>query len=397
MKPKFNRKMQLAEMLLSLKLHGKDDAFRKKYPFSEDMAATQAILFSGEYDKADKVFKYRRWLEDKNNHPCVFASIAAKKFRILICLLEEREILLMKKGDEDLRNTIQDHRQVWKRYALDGFSSSFVILLVSERLVYKEPDEQLKEICRRLMELYLGVEPVADDTILVGREYVFLRQLGERGKPRILKFSTLPNIFCAQGDQRWWHDHRTPGGVMITSNALGHFAYAEAAKSTLDSGAKIRNLEYAMQTIKQAHGGPLRKAAGKLKHCPATSLLTLGQGETTPLHETSEMRKFSPDHYQGYFHTDHLIPSAFFRPERDPKNLKTYDKLSFRYIYDPDGDPKDHAELMTGVDASPFEVKQSMDRLPPSASPDKDSPLSEGEKKKLTGWLQKGLTERLQG
>jgi hypothetical protein len=36
-----------------------------------------------------------------------------------VCLLEEREILSMRNGDQDLRDTIQDHRQVWKRHALD--------------------------------------------------------------------------------------------------------------------------------------------------------------------------------------------------------------------------------------------------------------------------------------
>jgi hypothetical protein len=41
--------------------------------------------------------------------------------------------------------------------------------------------------------------------------------------PKLLKFGTLPNVFCAQADRRWWHDHRMPGGIMITSNALGHF------------------------------------------------------------------------------------------------------------------------------------------------------------------------------
>ena len=72
---------------------------------------------------------------------------------MFICLIEENEILQMRNGDDDLRNTIQDYRQAWKRHALDGFMSSFVILLVGESLVTKEPDDLLKEICRRLMEL----------------------------------------------------------------------------------------------------------------------------------------------------------------------------------------------------------------------------------------------------
>ena len=90
-----------------------------------------------------------------------------------VCLLEEDEILRMRRDDLDVRDTIQDHRQVWKRNALDGLTSSFLILLVSKTVL--ETGEKLKAICRRLMELCMEVE-VPDDTMLAHREYVFLRQ-----------------------------------------------------------------------------------------------------------------------------------------------------------------------------------------------------------------------------
>jgi hypothetical protein len=52
-------------------------------------------------------------------------------------------------------DTLQDQRQVWKRLALEGSTSSFVIPIASPHLVTREPNETLKEICRRLMELYM--------------------------------------------------------------------------------------------------------------------------------------------------------------------------------------------------------------------------------------------------
>jgi hypothetical protein len=173
----------------------------------------------------------------------------------------------MQNGDKDLTDTIQDHRQVWKRLALEGLTSSFVILVVSPRLVSREPDDGLKEICRRLMEVYMQVA-VADDSFHTQREYVYLR----RSESVVLKFSTLPNIFCAQGDGRWWHDHRTPGGIMITSNALGHFMYARSKKATLESSECTWALENAMRTISNAQPNP---SGGKTRfaHCPATSLV----------------------------------------------------------------------------------------------------------------------------
>jgi hypothetical protein len=213
-------KTHLAEMLLDIKFRGTEDHFRKTRPFSEDIEAAQAILFNNRYDKRRKITAYRRWLE--LNQPCVFGRIAAKNKNVFTCLLEEHETLRMKRGDDDVRETIQDHRQVWKRYALEGLSSSFLILLVSRMLVTKEPGDRLKEISRRLLELYMEIDHIDDDTFRTQREYVFFRT-GQPGVERLLKFSTLPNVFCAQADGRWWHDHRTPGGIMITSNALGHF------------------------------------------------------------------------------------------------------------------------------------------------------------------------------
>lgn len=116
-------KPHLAEMLLRSKLHGKEDLFRKKRQFSEDIEAVQAILFNPRYDKRRKIRAYRAWLE--LNQPCVFGRMAARNKNVFVCLIEEREILSMRNGDQDLRDTIQDHRQVWKRHALEGLSSSW--------------------------------------------------------------------------------------------------------------------------------------------------------------------------------------------------------------------------------------------------------------------------------
>jgi hypothetical protein len=383
--------VHLAEMLLDIKFHGQQDRFRKTHPFSEDIEATHAILFSPRYDKRRKITTYRRWLEI--NQPCVFGRVAAKNKNVFVCLLEEHEVLRMKGGDDDLRETIQDHRQVWKRHALEGLTSSFLILLLSRSLVNKEPGDSLKEICRRLLELYMEIDRIDDDTFRTQREYVFLRQSPTGAESKLLKFSTLPNVFCAQADGRWWHDHRTPGGIMITSNALGHFTYTRSRVPMLQEKEKISALEHAMRTINNAYKGPTR---GKIKHCPATFLVPIKDGENSPLRDGSEFRKYSADHYQGYFHTDHLIPSAFFTNERDPKALNLYDDLTFRYIYDPAADPEEHAELMTGIGATWYEAKRNMDRLPDYADPETGAAFSDKTRGRLAHWLEQRLKERLE-
>jgi len=387
-------KAHLAEMLLEVKLRGVNDRFHLRHSFSADIEATHGILFNPKYSKRTKISGYRKWLE--TNQPCVFGRVAAKNKNVFICLLEEHEILRMRRGDEDLRDTIQDYRQIWKRHALEGLSSSFLILLVSRSLISKEPNDLLKEICRRLLELYIEIDKIQDDTYRTQREYVFLRRVGEDGQSKILKFSTLPNIFCAQGDSRWWHDHRTPGGIMITSNALGHFVYSRAGVATLQDREKIGALENAMRTINNAYRQTSKRISSKMKHCPATFLVPIRDGEISPLKETSDFRKFSPDHYEGYFHTDHLIPSVFFTKDRDPKQLKLYDNLTFRYIYDPNADPQEHGELMTGIEANWYDVKRNMDRLPDFADPEKGLNFSPAIRGRLAKWLEQRLKDRLE-
>lgn len=64
----------------------------------------------------------------------MFGKEAANKRRVFICMLDEDEILRMPNGDADLKETIQDHQRVWKRHALHGESSSFVIVVNSRSI-----------------------------------------------------------------------------------------------------------------------------------------------------------------------------------------------------------------------------------------------------------------------
>lgn len=379
-------KTQLSEMLLNNRFHGALDAFRARRPFSTDMEAVHAVLFNPKYDRQTKIKAYRGWLE--KNQPCVFGKTAATNKNVYICLLEEHEILRMQRGDADVMNTLQDHRQVFKRLALEGLVSSFIILLTSRQLITKEPTGDLKEICRRLMELYMQIG-VSDDTIHTEREYVFLRRPGNT----VLKFSTLPNIFCAQGDGRWWHDHRTPGGLMITSNALGHFMYARNKKPDLDATLCASALEHAMRTIANARKDP-SDGKSKYAHCPATFLVPRQETDPSPLRPTSEFASNSPDHYAGYFHTDHLIPSVFFQKDRDPKTAARYDELSFRYIFDGVIDPEGHGELMLGTPAKWYDVRANMNRLPDFADPEKTSMTDRNARGRLAKWLEERIRSR---
>jgi hypothetical protein len=180
---------------------------------------------------------------------------------------------------------------------------------------------------------------------------------------------------------------------MITSNALGHFMYARSTKPALEVSDYTWALENAMRTISNAQRQPAG-AKTKFAHCPATFLVKREASDPSPLKPTSQFAGFSPNRYEGYFNTDHLIPSAFFQKERDPKELKHYRDLSLQYIYDPSADPKGHAELMAGIPVTWYDVKRDMDRLPDFVDPERTLKLDRSTRGRLVGWLEGRIRSR---
>lgn len=102
-----------AELLLAAKFRAKRDPLRSRSDFSEDIQQVNAVLHNPKVKKLSKVAVYREWL--RKNQPCIFGRAAASNKQIFICMLDEQQILTMKRGDDDLRDTIRDHQRVWKR------------------------------------------------------------------------------------------------------------------------------------------------------------------------------------------------------------------------------------------------------------------------------------------
>ena len=179
---------------------------RKTRRFSQDMQATHAILLNSQNPKTQKINAYRAWFI--KNQPCVFGRLAATQKRVFICLLEENEILGMRKGDKDLRDTIQDYRQLWEAVRPRGITPVVVIAVIGESLVTETPGERLKEVLPSAPEAVHGNPHIPDDTIVTQREYVFLRMASTGAGDKFLKIRTLPNYSVLKG---------TDAGGMITA------------------------------------------------------------------------------------------------------------------------------------------------------------------------------------
>ena len=304
--------------------------------FSPELEVAHEALFrSGATEDAIRSV-INTWLGQ--HQPCLFGKIAARGNQIRYCVLTES---LLTRSDEDIGNTIQRARQDWWTDTFDGVASAFVIVAVSERLTEARADERLGAFAQKLCERYLQ-RSVPFDTVCT--DSIYLEKPGRLR--RTWKWPVEVNFFGCQGDQRWWQDHRIPGGIAFSMNSVGHMAKAGAinramadldhdlgepgeewASSTVDSLNKA--LVLAMRTIKRASEGPL----------PGTRLF-----------ENSEEKPYSPcpvslppdlqgrNHcsYFGNYHTDHTLPSAYFRDnEHDPSaDVGHFRDLDFRYLYD---------------------------------------------------------------
>jgi len=66
-----------------------------------------------------------------------------------------------------------------------------------------------------------------------------------------------------------------------------------------------------------------------------------------------------------------------------------------KYIYDGEADPKDHADLMLGSDATWFEVKRNLDRLPRPVDPETVATLTPIMEGQLKNWAAERLKQRM--
>jgi hypothetical protein len=310
------------------------DPWRSENPFSPEVQECQKTLFDPRRSRADKVKALSLWLHD--HQPCLFARKAASDNSLSFCLLTEHDIA---KGDDHLRDTIQLHRKVWKDEALSGQKHGFIILLVSEKLAYAEPNSVLKEIALRLCELYLS-EAAMDDILL---DQLRLRVTDpQTGSRSLLKWDVGVNWFGAQGDGRWWHDHRIPGGVGLSMNSVGHMArtmveqailknreLAERAKA-LQAEKLVRwALPTAMRTILTASRG---ERPGTCLAPRGNAPLPSGVSEEDRANILGKaLKDFNEDHYGGYYHTDYTLPSEYFDAQSSrPEN---WQPLAFTYLH----------------------------------------------------------------
>lgn len=198
------------------------------------------------------------------------------------------------------------------------------------------------------------------------------------------------NYFCAQGDRRWWHDHRIPGGMAFSVNSVGHLARAGKIGEVMNNlniemgfdgsefgSGTIRSLEealvFAMLTIDNAAD----TVSGR-----ATRLLPLDISEdvtsvpSCPIKLPARILGKNHCTYEGWYHTDYTLPSEYFLPdEKRPSNASAHD-LDFTYLFNKHVDNSAFEVMAQGqriraeIDAEPqAEVEMKANRMVPMEIP----------------------------
>lgn len=322
---------QIAELLSQLT----PDPWRSTEGFSDDIVAANEILLSETATDEAIIETLSDWL--KKEQPCIFGRIAAAVGHLEFCILRETDLGA---SDEAIRERIQEARLRWVRRCFRADASGFIIVVLSRQIANATPNDVMKRLALRLGSLYLNKSVAADSVEL---DEAFLQKPDR--DPITWRWKAGVNYFSTQGDKRWWHDHRIPGGMAFSVNSVGHMVKSaivakhmkELNKDLGISGewtlSKVDTLDKALVRAMGTIEGAASAVSG-----PATELLPLPTEEAAPLPACpvelpAGLQDKNYCEYLGRYHTDFTVPSEYFRPEVErPAELVPF-MLDFTYLF----------------------------------------------------------------
>ena len=340
----------------------KPDEWRKTNAFSGDIKLVQDLFFDPFATDGERKEQLAHWLQGVGNQPCLFGRIAAANDWIHYCILTGDDFI--EKSDEEIAQEIEKSLIAWKRRSVRptaNFSTpafGFVLIAVSQALAAAAPDEHLLAFSTKLLELWGAAKTHEKPSGDMNWETLYLQNPDTKDYYR---FTFSVDFFCAQGDKRWWHDHRSPGGLMFTANSVGHMKrYREWYEKKKDQSDWM--LEVAMLTIANS---------AKTDYGKATWLRGLDGGKpiesgvACPFSNPAQIKKPLVDKdwskYAGWLHTDHAIRrEEFFNsaPAPSPEIGSRVYMEDFTYLYDPK--LQDNLRFVQGEKVSEEEIAEKI-------------------------------------
>jgi hypothetical protein len=245
-------------------------------------------------------------------------------------------------NDEEIADKIGEEKQLWKQRAAcdpERAAHSFVIVVTSPQLALAAPNQQLRAFSDRILEL-AGWESNRRGVRrrnTVTSDFLYLKNPTDGG---FYGFQFNADFFACAGDNRWWHDHRFPGGIAFTANSTGHMIRFREWYQAKDQNESW-GLKQAMLTIQNA--APTRSTDSSVpqEQGRVTWLRPLDangkplvENISCPLAKvpaTLEGKDWT--RYEGLLHSDHAVREEFFVDrEVAPTASKPY-LMDFTYLY----------------------------------------------------------------
>jgi hypothetical protein len=329
------------------------DPWRAEAGFSPVMEEANRRVYAAGNNAGTALAVLREWLQ--RHQPCLFGRVAAKLDLLSYCVLAEADL---RGPDDAIRTKIQDCRTSWTREGFEGRKSGFIVWAVSPTIANARPDNTLKRLAQRLCALYL-LRDIEPDTIY--HDEMFLEVPGSLRAT--WKWLAGVNYFCANGDGRWWQDHRFPAGMAFSVNSVGHLVKStQLAKALADFNdvlatgteplvaTKIDSLpealEWAMRTINMAS----ETVSGRATRLRPHPVADPGGAPVPPPPVSLPQHLAGKDHryYDGFYHTDVTIPSEYFLSDVARPVTIAAQQLEFTYLFGPGVDNPDHTTMGEG-------------------------------------------------
>ncbi len=193
--------------------------------FGADIDAAHEVMLAPDARQEHREAALLAWLEQAR--PCSYGRFVARighpsstrrRKGLDLCWILESDLA---RGHEHVAAKVWTARAAWKRRAVKGESSAFLIVFSDRRLAFARPSRQLGEICRTLAGTYLSeCAPVDYGTVYA--EALPLRR--PDGSVSLFKAGTRLLYTGAHGGR--WYERRIPGGVAISVNSPGHYAHS---------------------------------------------------------------------------------------------------------------------------------------------------------------------------
>ncbi len=326
------------------------DLWRKDHAFSSDVEKVHGVIFDSWRTEAQREEAYLLWMQ--KNQPCLFGRIAAASQRLHFCILDEE---ILRGSDKKISEKIEYERTEWKRRSLrpdPTFSHpahGFILTAISPRLASAAPDNNLRRFSEKLLSLW-KVSAKDEPQGKVHSECLYLQNPKSGG---YVRFQFSVDFFMAQGDGRWWCDHRIPGGIAFTANSVGHMLkYREWYEKLRKQEEWI--LQTAMLTIDAAQETEFGKATWLkplLKGKPIVKDLKCPFSNPRKELEAKDWTR-----YGGHLHTDLAIRDEFFSTSPDKGPDITDGEYVQDFAYLTDKRQRDHQLFIQGQNVSEQEV-----------------------------------------